>query len=152
MAYLHSSVNYFTIDGIINFTNKCNAGKLNKDSYAGEPKQVVLETIKRRREESIAAVQASVSGIMEGIRRSDGLLGAGNTAGKRTIDELQGESVEWERRVKASEANEREAQAAVAELEQCVGSTEATISELKAKVESAEGRERESQVTRVHAV
>jgi len=154
MAYLHHGANYYTLDGIITFTNECNAVKLNKDSYAGEPKHVVIEKIKRRREESIAAVQAGVAEIMEGVRRAEGLLpsGGANTAGKRNAEELEGESVEWERRVRASESNEREAQAAVAELEQCVGTTEATICELRAAAAVSAAKDLESQVTRALVV
>ena len=148
MSYLHSGTNYYTLDGIIKFTNNCNSGKLNKDSYEGEPKQAVLEKIKLRREASIAAVKAGVAGIMKGFKRPDGLQlsGGANMTGKRTIEELEGECVEWERRVKASEANECETQATVGELEQRVGATENTITELEQRVQAAEGKERESQV------
>ena len=148
MTYLHSGVNYYTLDGIIKFTNNCNAGKLNKDSYEGEPKQAVLEKIKLRREASIAAVKAGVAGIMEGFQHPDRLQpsGGANMTGKRTIEELEGKCVEWERRVKASEANECEAQATVEELEQRVGATENTITKLEQRVQAAEGKERESLV------
>ena len=148
MSYLHSGTNYYTLDGIIKFTNNCNSGKLNKDSYEGEPKQAVLEKIKLRREASIAAVKAGVAGIMEGFRRSDGLQpsGGANTTGKRTIEELEGECVEWERRVKASEAIECNTQATVADLEQRVGATEDIITELQRRVQAAESKEREYQV------
>ena len=151
MSYVHLKSILYTPDAIIKFTNNCNAGKLNKDSYGGEPKQAVLEKIKLRREASIAAVKAGVAGIMEGFKRPDRLQpsGGANTTGKRTIEELEGECVEWERRVKASEANECEAQATVEELEQRVGATENTITELEQRVQAAEGKERESQVVLV---
>jgi len=149
MSYVHLKSILYTPEAIIKFTNNCNAGKLNKDTYIGEPKQAVLEKIKLRREASIAAVKAGVAGIMEGFRRSDGLQpsGGANTTGKRTIEELEGECVEWERRVKASEAIECNTQATVADLEQRVGATEDIITELQRRVQAAESKERESQVT-----
>jgi len=107
MAYLHAGANYYTLPAIIKFTNKCNAGKLNKDSYADEPTHVIEEKIKFCREASIAAIQAGVAGIIQQQQFP-----------KRTIEDIDNDkSMEWERRVKAS----------MERLEQCVGATETAL-------------------------
>ena len=77
MTYLYSGANYYTLDGISIFTNECNSGKLNKDSYIGEPKEAVLEKIKLRRQMFIAAVESSVTRLIEGVQLSDRLLSSG---------------------------------------------------------------------------
>jgi len=69
MVYIHSGANYYTTAAIIEFTKNCNAGKLNKKSYSGEPKQVVRENIKSRREASIVNVQSGVAGLMECVQQ-----------------------------------------------------------------------------------
>ena len=128
MAYLHLGVNYYTIDGIINFTNECNSVKLNESTYAGESKQSILKKINLRRKESIAAVEAGVEVLMPS-------RGQGS---KRTAEEL--ESAEWERRVKACEAQATaaaladELRAQVTDLQQRLGASEAVNEQLRARM------------------
>jgi hypothetical protein len=130
MAYFYRGSSFYTLAGIKRFTAACNAGKLNTESYAGEPIQTVREKISLRRRMFLEAVESAVAGIMV-TPQCPALLGDGgaskrkradeDAAGGSTIDGLNAKVAELERRLGASEAKEREAQAKVAELELVAG-------------------------------
>jgi chromosome segregation ATPase len=159
MSYFHSNSILYTPAAIIEFTNKCNSGKLNKDTYTGESNQIIQEKISLRRRMFIEAVESTVAEIMKTLCRPEP---SGSTATKRrrvdnpaggaSVDGLNAKVAELEQRLGAYEAKEREAQATNAALEQRLGASEAkereaqaTIAGLEQRLGASEAKEREAQ-------
>jgi len=65
MAYLHAGAIYYTPAAINVFTNNCNAGKLNKDTYDDESNMIIIDKIKLRRKAYIAAAEVCMAHITE---------------------------------------------------------------------------------------